>query len=70
VRGLRPNTVAVGAHHITLSNLDGYVRPSLQHRSALGQPKRLQRGVAMIEVHLVRRKHSATVNAWDIADLT
>lgn len=66
----RSNCVAVGAHDVALSDLRQQPLARHQHGAGTGHLKGLLRGIAMVEVHLVRLEAAATVRARDATQLT
>jgi hypothetical protein len=67
VDGAGTDAVAIGANNITLCELDRQCLSRLQHCSALCQAKRLERRVAMVEIHLVGPKPAAAGRTGNIA---
>jgi hypothetical protein len=60
--------VAVRAHNIALRDFSEQILAVLQDR--LGKPEALRRGVAMVEVHLVRLEAPAAIGARHPAELS
>jgi hypothetical protein len=56
--------VAIGAHHVTLSDLIQQVGAGLEHCPPSRQLERLEPGVSMVEVHLMGFERFAAVGAW------